>query len=369
MENQKVLEELKDVISKQMPDINKMIKDMYEELHKYSPNILICGKSGVGKSTLINSVFRENIADTGIGKPITTIIRKYSNEDVPVNIYDTPGFEAGKSENIEEVINFIVDLNSDTDPNKHIHVMWYCIAGSGARIENGEIEFMKKINESTNVPVIILLTKCDQDQEETEKLNVEIKKINLPISNLLIVSAKKNINLDKLITITNQLIPEAFRRAFMNAQIVNIEEKEKASKKYLVGYVSGSAISGFSPVPFSSWILIVPIQLTMLIHISIIFGLEIDKSIIQNLLGGTLSTAGATFLGRFLSNLLKFIPGVGTITGGILDAAVAGSITSAMGLSYIKLLSRLMKSKIKGEDISSEEMEKIINDELTKKTK
>ena len=32
-------------------------------------NIIVAGKTGVGKSTLINSVFRENLAETGMGRP------------------------------------------------------------------------------------------------------------------------------------------------------------------------------------------------------------------------------------------------------------------------------------------------------------
>ena len=31
-------------------------------------NIIVAGKTGVGKSTLINGVFRETLAETGIGK-------------------------------------------------------------------------------------------------------------------------------------------------------------------------------------------------------------------------------------------------------------------------------------------------------------
>ena len=34
-------------------------------------NIIVIGKSGVGKSTLINSLFRGNFADTGLGRPVT----------------------------------------------------------------------------------------------------------------------------------------------------------------------------------------------------------------------------------------------------------------------------------------------------------
>ena len=59
-------------------------------------NIIVAGKTGVGKSTLINSMFRENLAETGIGKPVTQHMRKISKKGVPLNIYDTKGFELGK---------------------------------------------------------------------------------------------------------------------------------------------------------------------------------------------------------------------------------------------------------------------------------
>ena len=38
-------------------------------------NIIVIGKSGVGKSTLINSLFRGNFADTGLGSPVAQEIR------------------------------------------------------------------------------------------------------------------------------------------------------------------------------------------------------------------------------------------------------------------------------------------------------
>ena len=50
----------------------EVLKKTQEELRNMKKaNILIVGKTGVGKSTLINNIFREEMAETGIGKPIT----------------------------------------------------------------------------------------------------------------------------------------------------------------------------------------------------------------------------------------------------------------------------------------------------------
>ena len=50
-------------------------------------NILVCGKTGVGKSTLINAVFAGNLATTGQGRPVATEIREIKKEGIPVSIF------------------------------------------------------------------------------------------------------------------------------------------------------------------------------------------------------------------------------------------------------------------------------------------
>ncbi|MDE0449450.1 MAG: hypothetical protein OXH96_22510 [Spirochaetaceae bacterium] len=48
------------------------------------------------------------------------------------------------------------------------------------------------------------------------------------------------------------------------------------------------------------------------------------------------------FLGRaVVSNLLKFVPGLGTGAGGAIAAATAGTLTTTLGKIYISVLAKL----------------------------
>ena len=107
-----------DIVKQTMDAINVKIRNMNKL------NIIVVGKSGVGKSTLINSVFREDLADTGIGRPVTQSIRRIEKKNFPLVIYDTPGFELGKNQQEQvksEVMKLIRDGLAGKDVNKAIH--------------------------------------------------------------------------------------------------------------------------------------------------------------------------------------------------------------------------------------------------------
>ncbi|MDG2040693.1 MAG: 50S ribosome-binding GTPase [Ilumatobacter sp.] len=52
-------------------------------------NILIAGRTGVGKSTLVNAVFQGRLAETGQGRPVTTTTREITKDGLPLAIWDT----------------------------------------------------------------------------------------------------------------------------------------------------------------------------------------------------------------------------------------------------------------------------------------
>lgn len=61
--------------------LNKSSDEAENEENKLQHvNILIAGKSGAGKSTLINAAFRADLAQTGMGCPVTKEIQLIENQ-------------------------------------------------------------------------------------------------------------------------------------------------------------------------------------------------------------------------------------------------------------------------------------------------
>ena len=58
-------------------------------------NLLVVGKTGVGKSTLVNAMFGSDVAQTGIGEPVTRGLTHYALPDSVLGLYDAEGFETG----------------------------------------------------------------------------------------------------------------------------------------------------------------------------------------------------------------------------------------------------------------------------------
>ena len=131
------------------------------------------GKTGTGKSTLINAVLEEDLAPTSTGKPVTRENEVYSKKMLlpvgandngrygsiacRVDMYDTVGLEidhAITDRTLNEIKTHIEKAKTRTNP-LDIHVVWFCV------------------NEQCNhfeIPFILVLTQCVSEGEgELEK--------------------------------------------------------------------------------------------------------------------------------------------------------------------------------------------------------
>ena len=359
--------------------VEDLLNKTQEEIKNMTPvNVMLVGKTGVGKSTLVNNIFREKLATTGVGKPVTKHLRRIQKEGVPIVLYDTRGLELSEtvqSDVRKEIITTINEKKS-LGIDQDIHVAYYCINANSSRIEEAEINFINELAQL--LPVIVVLTQAMGQHAEVFKTYID--QLNLHIVGVLPIMAETFIisetmtipqsGLKELIALTFDVLPEDSRKAFINAQQVDIERKAKAARRWARSYVATTFGVGFVPIPFSDATLLVPMQITMMSHITAIFGVSLDRASVATILGAIGGTSGATYLGRYIvSNLVKLIPGAGTVAGGIISGTTASVLTSALAMSYIEVLTLMAKRELKGEAVSLSEISQAMKENLQSRLK
>ena len=182
---------------------------IYEEINEINKNknqfeinyftVLLIGKSGVGKSTLINNLLQlteEQMAKTGVGNFQTIDIKEYKSDFVPfLRLVDTRGIEINKDFGINEIQkeaeNYIKKQYNTNNINNFVQCIWYCITGN--RFEDIEIELLinlRKTYYNNKIPIIIVYTQASDD-EMIEQMNTYIKSKNLDIKFINILAQRK----------------------------------------------------------------------------------------------------------------------------------------------------------------------------------
>lgn len=356
IDTDKIAQEAIDAIAEKIKNLNTL-------------NIIVAGKTGVGKSTLINAVFRDKLAETGMGKPVTDHMRKISKKGIPLAIYDTRGFELGRDvqqQVKQEVMETISKGLATQDINKAIHCIWYCINTASNRVEPEEIEWLKELskeNQITQIPIIVVLTQSFS-KKNADAMRKMILNENLDVVQVVPVLAEdyeideayvaRSYGLDVLIHVMGEALPDELMDTLQNVQIASLAEKKKRAQAAIATATLAAAGEGAAPIPFSDCALLIPTQLGMIASITVIFGFDVNKSILTAFLSSTLGSGGATLLGKtVVSNLVKLIPGVGTIAGGAISAATAGVLTAALGEAYIGIMTLVFNGEMSIDDLGT----------------
>ncbi|NES17949.1 MAG: hypothetical protein F6K41_03260 [Symploca sp. SIO3E6] len=145
------------------------------EIDKPHYNAAVVGITGVGKSALLNYLFGEKVAATGLGRPVTK--RGFKSYDfeigkgkLPVKLFDSWGLEIDRVDEWMESLDEELSLRgTDRPAEEWFHTILYCINAAGSRLQDTEIKVIKRFLES-KYQVVVILTKADLLNEEEEAL-------------------------------------------------------------------------------------------------------------------------------------------------------------------------------------------------------
>ncbi|CAG02754.1 unnamed protein product [Tetraodon nigroviridis] len=158
---------------------------------------MVVGESGLGKSTLINSLFLTDLYSSDYPGPShrikktvqveqSKVLVKEGSVQLLLTIVDTPGFgDAVDNSNcwqpvidhidskFEDYLNSESRVNRRQMPDSRIHCCLYFIAPSGHGLKPLDVEFMKRLHEKVNV--IPLIAKADTlTPEECQRFKKQI---------------------------------------------------------------------------------------------------------------------------------------------------------------------------------------------------
>ena len=297
---------MSEIFEKVKEDIKKETKQL---------NVFIIGKTGVGKSTLINAIFGKNVATTGSGSPVTQQIQMYQQDNLC--IYDSKGLEVKDKSTIQQIEDFIKKQEQE-DVKNQIHICLFCIQESGRRIEPADKDLYDMLKKH-NFPVIVVITKATQDKDEYGEKFSDIVKETLGVDDehLQRVNSikiedddgyiKEPKGIKELIQKTYSLLPEGLNNAFARKQVYDKAQKIKAMRESAMSLATKYSVAAgavaTSPIPLSDVALV--------------------------------AVCGVGFAMKMaVGNLLKFIPVIGYIGGGAINTTVAAGTTKIMGNKY-----------------------------------
>ncbi|KAI1333041.1 hypothetical protein F5Y16DRAFT_354655 [Xylariaceae sp. FL0255] len=128
--------------------------------------ILVCGKTGVGKSTLINKVFGVEMTEESLSysQGQHDINKAFSSLANPgLLIHDSKGWQAGSDVELNEIAKFLRHRAFQKNPAESLHVIWFCVDSDVSRIEEADRRTFQTIAQySSQVPVFVVGTKKDK---------------------------------------------------------------------------------------------------------------------------------------------------------------------------------------------------------------
>jgi uncharacterized protein (DUF697 family) len=309
-------------------------------------NIIVAGRTGVGKTTLIGAIFGEEVGNTLMGRPRTRGRIWYPLEPTEADVLrlcDTEGLELERyEETLGGLQREVESRNASNDAFEHIHVAWLCIDEPSLTVQPGEEALVQTLNRA-GIPVIAVLTKAGMApafKDTVEKLLPDAKAVIRVRAAPIEIEGQifPRMGLDALMEATEQAIPNAVSAAWHIASR-NLAANLKRCETLVKRAAAAAGAAGAAPIPLADAAGVFGVQVGMIIAISLNMGIKLRRSDLQAMAVTLLGALGLTAGGRFLAGqVAKLIPGLGSIAGSAITGTTAAALTYGLGRAYLEYL-------------------------------
>lgn len=364
---------IKTINSDEIKEIVNGIKE------KRPPRLAFIGRSGVGKSSLINAIMGSYLAETSavdIGTINASPYQYKRDGEVIFEIIDTRGFKENLQASDNTAEEDLENAIKDFEPDAFLMLN----NGSDRSTLKEDAEFLKELTEQLeiHVPLITIITRVDEldparikepheytqrkknfikEKEEQVKSVLEEVGISnsfvLPVSSYiewsheepesLITEEQEKLtikfdgryNIDKLIEFLEENID--FRAAVYMMLNSKLEDAmKKIANRFVKVFSTVSAGVALTPIPASDIVILIPIQILEVTLIAYLNGVQLNakaaREFIMSLGGIALFGLGLRLVAQQGSKFLNLvIPG----SGSTVSSAVAYSGTHAVGKAAI----------------------------------
>lgn len=168
--------------------------------------VAIIGRPNVGKSTLLNALLKEKIAIVS-DKPQTTrtrILGVVHHPDAQIALLDTPGIHKPQHQLNRRMVRTTMDCIKEADL---LYVMVDALAAPGPG-DRFAIEQVREAQKGGRPPAFLLINKVDAVNKARVLPLIDTYRRMLDWSEIVPLSAKDGINVDRLLDLTVTMLPE-----------------------------------------------------------------------------------------------------------------------------------------------------------------
>lgn len=350
------------------------IKKEWQEIKEFvmesrPPKIMIIGRRGAGKSSLINAIFGNKVAAIGsvMSKTGMPIWHKYEDKRGTLRILDTRGLGDKSKPESANFQNAFDEIKAAVKSDCPDVILFLCKAKEvDSRISEdvqNAIKIRKVIvkDHKYEIPVVSVVTQVDElDPKRVEPpYENQYKKRNIKTSVNAIYSvfSEEQIELLKIIPVSAYAEYENDKRVYDNYWNIEslveylievlpksaqlelarvsklVKAQKKAARKLIASTATISAGLAATPIPVGDILPITTAQIAMIIGIGYIAGRELSKKTAVEFMTATGINVGAGFALREAARALFkiFTPGAGNL----ISAGIAAAGTWGIGETAI----------------------------------